>query len=92
MKQFTVKDFITYSGPCFSCQSKINFKIGSKTQPQTTISWQPDVYLTPVVTNDFIEVDLKINYNDGLSLKIFTKTNKFTTSSMKNLIKHLGGT
>jgi len=84
MKQFTVKDFITYSGPCFSCQSKISFKIGSFSNEQPMAA-----YLVPVVTNDFIDVDLKINYNNGLSLRIFTKTNKFTVSSMKGFTKYL---
>lgn len=84
MRQFTVKDFITYSGPCFSCQSKISFKIGSSSSTQPIAA-----YLVPVVTNDFIDVDLKINYNNGLSLRIFTKTNKFTASSIKGLTKYL---
>lgn len=84
-RTFTVKDFITYNGPCFSCGSKISFTIGVsfiKTQ-------QPSAYLPPVVNNDFIEVDLKISYRNELKLKIFPKTNKFTTSSMKGLTKYL---
>lgn len=85
MRKFTVKDFITYSGPCFSCKSKIRFEIGVSFGK----TYQQSVYLVPTVTNDFIEINLKINYNNGLSLKIFPKTNKFTTSSMKSLIKYL---
>jgi hypothetical protein len=87
MKKFTVKDFITYNGPCFSCQSKIIFQIGvfnTKARQSAT-----SVFLNPVVTNEFVNIDLKINYRDSLSLKVFTKTNKFTTSSMKALTKYL---
>jgi len=87
MKKFTVKDFITYNGPCFSCQSKIVFQVGvfnTKSKQSTT-----SVFLSPTVTNEFINIDLRINYRDSLNLRIFTKTNKFTTSSMKSLTKYL---
>lgn len=87
MKKFTVKDFITYNGPCFSCQSKIVFQVGvfnTKSKQSAT-----SVFLSPTVTNDFINIDLRINYRDSLNLRIFTKTNKFTTSSMKSLTKYL---
>lgn len=85
-KKFTVKDFITYNGPCFSCNSKISFQIGVFKTKEKQI---PAVYLTPTVTNEIIDIDLKTNYRDSLNLKIFTKTNKFTTSSIKSLIKYL---
>lgn len=84
MKTFTVKDFITYNGPCFSCGSKISFTIGV-----SFINQQPSAYLPPIVNNDFIDIDLKISYRNELKLKIYPKTNKFTTSSMKGLTKYL---
>lgn len=86
MKKFTVKDFITYNGPCFSCQSKITFEIGVFNTKSKQV---PAVYLTPTITNESIDIDLKINYRDSLSLRVFTKTNKFTTSSVKSLNKYL---
>ncbi len=85
MKTFTVKDFITYNSPCFSCGSKISFKIGVSFIKNR----QPSTYLVPIVSSDFIEIDLKINYNNGLKLKILPKTNKFTVSSMKGLTTYL---
>ena len=85
MKKFTVKDFITYNGPCFSCRAKVNFKVGVTYINQSIDS----VHLVPVVKNDFIEIDLKINYHDGLKLRIFPKTNKIQTSSMRGLTKYL---
>jgi hypothetical protein len=86
MKSFTVKDFITYNSPCFICESKINFTIGVLFNKKH----QPTLYLTPFVTNDFIEVNLKFKYSDnGLKLKIFPKTNRFEISSMKNFMKYL---
>lgn len=84
MKTFTVKDFIAYNGPCFSCKSKINFQIGVSFKTQ-----QPSTYLVPIVNNDFIDIDLKISYRNELKLKVFPKTNKFITSSMKGLTKYL---
>lgn len=85
MKTFTIKDFINYNGPCFSCKSKINFRVGVS----IVNSQQPSIYLVPTVTNDFIEIDLKHKYNSELKLKIFPKTNKFSTSNTARLIKYL---
>ncbi len=85
MRKFTVKDFIDYNGPCFSCDSPINFKIGFldlETKADTS-------YLRPVVTSNYTEIDLRITYENSLKLYIFHKTNKILTNSNQGLTKYL---
>jgi hypothetical protein len=85
MKRFTVKDFIDYNGPCFSCDSPINFKIGFlDLEARTDAS-----YLRPTVTNNYTEIDLRITYENSLKLYIFHKTNKILTNSNQGLTKYL---
>src|SRR5574339_191197 len=88
MKKFTVKDFIMYNGPCFNCRAKATIKIGSVTADEFGSTEQPAL-LTPTITNESTEVDLKINYNSGLKLTITNKTNKFQASSMRLLTEYL---
>lgn len=87
MKKFTVKDFIAYNNPCFSCNSKINFDIGFlNLENQTQIS-----SLRPTVLPNYTEVDLIITYYDSLKLFIFHKTNKILTTNALGLTKYLSG-
>lgn len=84
-KLFTIKDFITYNNPCFSCKHLINFKIGF-----FDLETKADVsYLRPLVTTTHTEVDLLITYNDVLKLFIFHETNKITTNNREALTKYL---
>lgn len=102
MKKFTVKDFIAYNNPCFSCGSPINFRVGfvdlENKDPKLTwqaSQWEPDSrsYLRPVVTQNHTEIDLIIKYstNEALKLCVFHKTNKILTNSNLGLTKYLGG-
>lgn len=87
MRKFTVKDFITYNNPCFSCGNQISFRIGFlDLETKTDIS-----YLRPVVGPEYTEVDLIIKYanQDALKLYIFHKTNKILTNSQQGLTKYL---
>jgi len=85
MKQFTVKDFITYNSPCFSCDEKISFSIVS-----TTLQGPADiVHLRPTVNPDHISVDLKITYNQTLSLKIQNKTNAIFYNDNKGVADYI---
>lgn len=86
MKKFTVKDFITYNNPCFSCNSQINFKIGF-----INLDGNPSniSFLRPIVTGEFTEIDLEIKYNDSLKLVIAHKTNKIQTNNIIALTKYL---
>lgn len=87
MKRFTVKDFIDYNGPCFSCNSPINFRVGFldlETKADTS-------YLRPTVTSNYTEIDLIIKYSNAEALKlyVFHKTNKILTNNSQGLTKYL---
>lgn len=85
MKKFTVKDFIDYNGPCFSCNSPVNIKIGF-----LDLETKADMsYLRPVITSNYTEIDLKITYENSLKLYIFHQTNKILTNSNQGLTKYL---
>jgi len=78
MKKFTVKDFIAYNNPCFSCGHQIKFQFGfMNLDTRSDASYLPK----PIVNKDYIEVDLRISYSDSLKLWIEHKTNKFFASS-----------
>ena len=85
MRKFTVKDFIAYNNPCFSCDNQINFKIGF-----LDLETKADIsYLRPTVTPQYTEIDLVITYSDALKLYIFHKTNKILTNSQQGLTRYL---
>lgn len=85
MKKFTVKDFIAYNNPCFSCNNQINFDIGFlDLENQTQVS-----FLRPTVLPNYTEIELVITYSDSLKLFIFHKTNKILTNSAQGLTKYL---
>ena len=85
MKKFTVRDFIAYNNPCFSCGNQINFKIGFVNTEKDEVSYLPK----PNVTPEYTEVDLVINWSSSLKLYIFHKTNKFLTNSTEGLTNYL---
>lgn len=85
MKKFTIKDFITYNNPCFSCNNKISIKIGSA----DSISQSDTVFLTPIINVDSTDINLKITYANVLKLKISHKTNKIQTTRLMSLTKYL---
>lgn len=87
MNKFTVKDFITYNNPCFSCESKINFSIGALDDEHTSID--EAVYFRPTVTKNYSEIDLIINYTTSLKLFIFHTTNKILSNDFIALTKYL---
>jgi hypothetical protein len=85
MKKFTVKDFIAYNNPCFSCGNKINFQIGFlDLETNNTPS-----YLRPTITPNYTEIDLLITYSNFLKLYILHKTNKILTNNSQDLTKYL---
>src|SRR5579885_1922150 len=88
MKKFTVKDFIAYNNPCFSCGRHIKFQIGfMNLETHSDIS-----YLKPFVDKDYVQVDLKIAYPKNpnyLKLWIDPKTNRTFTTSPSGLKTYL---
>lgn len=92
MKKFTVKDFITYNNPCFSCGEKISFKIGYVPNKlgRSPSSMIP-AYIRSTITPERTEIDLKVTYTDTLQLWIFHKSNKILSTDMRGLTDYLGG-
>ena len=92
MRLFTVKDFIAYNNPCFSCGNAINFRIivfdiayiDDFHYPSTAIT-----QIRPTVTPECTEIDLRITFNDALKLCVFHKTNKIFTNNKDGLIKYM---
>lgn len=72
IKQFTVKDFLTYTNPCFICGNKINFlffRQNINKKESTMMSITPEVYI------DHITLPLSITYKRSVILTIDNKTN-----------------
>jgi hypothetical protein len=88
LKKFTVKDFITYNNPCFSCGSKISFNFAFKSNDNSGLL---PSYIRSTVTPERTEIDLKITYSNTLQLWIFHKSNKILSSDMRGLTDYLAG-
>lgn len=88
MKKFTVKDFILYNSPCFICNHENNFYFEiDKTGESPNFIGR--VSKRAMVTKDYTSVELIVHYSKNLFIKIDHKTNKFTTSSVPDLINYL---
>jgi hypothetical protein len=86
MKQFTVKDFISYNNPCFSCGEQISFRIIADTMDIDVVG---TTNLRPTVSSEYTVVDLKLTYENTLQLWIFHQSNKIITSDSKALTNYL---
>lgn len=84
MKQFTVKDFILYNNPCFSCGERIILDVVATHLVQVN----PAV-LRPLVTPDLITIPLKVTYGQTLQLKIQTQTNKLEFEDNKAMADYI---
>src|ERR1700722_4339445 len=87
MRKFTVRDFVSYNSPCFSCNSPILVRVGVVHIDLT----MNDAFLRPFVQSTHTEIDLEITYNSKLKLAIDHKTNKIAVNDMKALTKYLEG-
>lgn len=85
MKFFTLKDFISYSNPCFSCGERISllFWTAEMSDPNNKAS------LKPLVTPEYTEVSLKISYRKSLNLRIYTPSNRIECSEMPDLADYI---
>jgi hypothetical protein len=89
-KLFTVKDFISYNGPCFNCRSKIDIWIGSTTFDNLGSSPLSNIVsLIPTITSKNTKLDLVITYANGTNIVIDHKTNSFTTNNISGLKHYL---
>lgn len=83
MKKFTVKDFLAYNNPCFSCREPVNFYfVSSKKGPPANA---PSAYISPIVSNKSVAVDLKKTYNHLLTVTIYHTSNKFLANNFHEL-------
>lgn len=87
MKFFTIKDFISYNNPCFSCNNQKILKIVSSPIKENIVGG--GVLLNPTISSTFLEVDLKITYLYSLKLKISHTSNKIIISNIDDLTKYL---
>jgi hypothetical protein len=77
MKKFTVRDFITYNNPCFSCGESVRIEVSGPG------------YLEPNINPEMMEVDLRVNYYNALRLSIRHKDNRILTNDKQMLIEYL---
>jgi len=84
MELFTINDFIAYNNPCFSCNSKIMFKLGFIDEDASIIS-----EFHPTIIKNYSETTLHHSYSDDLKLFIFHKTNKIFSNNFEGLTKWL---
>lgn len=87
MKKFTVKDFISYNNPCFSCKSNINFYF--VTESKDLSKAKQAGYINPIVSSQSTSVDLIKSYSHSLTLDIYHKTNKFYAANWHELQSYL---
>ena len=84
MEKYTLKDFIKYSSPCFSCSSKILIQINV----YDSINKESFI-LKPIFYKDFLQIDLKLTYDETLYIKFYYKNNYFITNNLRALTEYL---
>lgn len=91
MKKFTVKDFILYNAPCFSCKEPVAISIiSARTNDNVGVDGAASPsQLRVTVTKENLEVDLKINYDQILKLFVNLVTNKIITTNFSGLTDYL---
>lgn len=85
IKSFTVKDFITYNNPCFSCGGKINLRIAVHDIGHGEVPSYP----TAIITPESSKLELVITYNNTLTLNIEHKSNKIGSNNPEWLVSYL---
>jgi hypothetical protein len=80
MNKMTVKDFIIYNSPCFSCGNTISLKLVVKRKGDRN-KLSPSESIGFVINKDVVEIKLTVSYSFQLKLNIQYKTNKFITNN-----------
>lgn len=88
MKTFTVKDFIEYNAPCFSCGSAINFQVLNNPNDGAGTTG-PTTNLRPEMRADHFAIYLSITYKRIVQLNIYFKSNKIETSHSEEVAHYL---
>lgn len=84
MKKFSLKDFVLYNSPCFSCDNLMTFQIGNVMLDNDIVT-----YLAPKVCKEYTTIELRLGWDNNLILTIDHKTNKFATNDSSALAKYL---
>lgn len=84
MKLFTLKDFILYNTPCFSCGSKISVHLDVLNNKTGIFS-----QIKPIVDGKFITFKLIIGYSNNLYIILDTVSNTFGSNNFKHLSSYL---
>lgn len=86
MEKFTLKDFITYNNPCFSCNENIflRVRVTGNNRHMDSQGW-----LRPLVKPELTEISIKENYSNALKLQILHQSNKILTSDLIELSEYL---
>jgi len=87
MKSFTVKDFILYNGPCFSCGSKISIDVSSSEIDSNNSN--PNKKLENFIENNILDITLRVKYSYNLHLQISIKDNTFKVSDIDKFMDYL---
>lgn len=87
LKKFTVKNFIKYGTPCFGCDKPNNFYIGYSDIGSVVLVNQNKY--TVVLTDEYVEVNLHIQYAATLKIIIYHKNNKVLTNDVGKLNEFL---
>jgi hypothetical protein len=82
VKKFTLKDFIFYNGPCFSCGNKVVIKLVC----EENNSFKD---LPIILQDNYLEITLKLKYSSTLILKLFINDNKYQVSDFDKLTTYL---
>ncbi|MFA6609038.1 MAG: hypothetical protein WCT07_03990 [Candidatus Paceibacterota bacterium] len=83
MKKFTLKDFILYNGPCFSCGNKVAIKMVYANDNQFG-------GISQSIKNDKLIATLNIKYSFELNISISISDNKFQVTDMEKFLTYLG--
>lgn len=84
MKVFTIKDFLQYNAPCFSCGQKVVIQFAHHNDSAST-------YIKPTIINSLLELDLHVKWLkiNQVNLIIDLQTNHIATSNKQGLIKFI---
>jgi hypothetical protein len=78
MDKYTLKDFIKYCSPCFSCSNKICIRVSVYDS-----ILNENFILKPTFEKDYMHLDLKFTYYENLYIRIYYKNNNFITNNLK---------
>jgi hypothetical protein len=85
VKSYTLKEFIAYNNPCFSCGEKISITFTVLDEANGMV----ENVIRPNVSLNSTQIILKLSYKDPLDIVIENKTNKLTTSNYNKFKKYI---